>query len=78
MKEKRLKAILIVVLLLGACIGFEVEGKSEPNADKTEKEDGGTLLEQNTQQQYLCAFFYPWYGPNYNHWKEGGHSPPET
>lgn len=27
--------------------------------------------------QYVCTFFYPWYG-RYRHWNEGGHNPPAT
>jgi hypothetical protein len=79
MKEKRFIALIIATLILfGACIDFGVKGKSELNTDKVNKEDRGALLDRNTQQQYLCAFFYPWYGPNYNHWNEGGHNPPAT
>ena len=30
--------------------------------------------------QYVCAFFYPWYGKNsrYGHWSEANHNPPDT
>jgi len=45
---------------------------------KSQKNEQQSIISQTAlPTQYVCTFFYPWYG-HYRHWDGGGHDPPNT